>query len=200
MSARPATAVPAVSAAQDSPEQDSLDGEAQRLASFASSRRGDDPDQTLARRAYAVAEACGSHPLTSRPYYTPEDVVSWLKRAVEMGCALPRISPSMIVELFQHKIIPNARLRDRYLELKRDRKIVPEDKLDGTPGQCSPADIAVAVGELNRGKGSGQQVERLLGLQSKSDGQRQCLRLFVPYETGVKFADALGLDYHDLGV
>jgi hypothetical protein len=51
------------------------------------------------------------------------------------------------------------------------------------------------------GKGDGIRVLRILGLRAHHHhrGQVTCNRT-VPYETAVRLADAMGVDYHEVGV
>jgi len=151
--------------------------------------------ERLRSRAELISQACGTHPLTGDPYYTPEDVLGWIQRNVEAGCAMPQLGAQTIIDLLRCRIVPNARLRERYTAL-RER------------GEVTSAEVALGIDAVRTREGQVKpdvgRVATLLGLRpthsSKGKDYLPQLRLFIPYETAVRFADALDIPYYEVGV
>lgn len=193
------TAAPsAFEAARDREAQRRLDRETRTLGELAHAEKGEEWQTFLVRRCYLMAEACGQHPLTGRPYYRPADFLAEVERAVtEYGCAVPKIGPATVMKLARHELVPNMRIRARFEHLAEEEGLT-SSTLAVAIGESRPAKLA--DGEMVE-RGDSTRVERMLGLTHLSaHGGVKWLRLFVTYEQAIALADALGIDYHDLGV
>ena len=93
------------------------------------------------------------------------------------------------------ELVSNEPFRDFYLRVAQHRD--------------TPTEIAARAGFYHGGRradgskvGDASYLLRLLGLKESPSktGYPSYVREWIPYETGVKLADALGLDYHEAGV
>lgn len=152
------------------------------------------PFDTFAERqanvASLIAKAAGRNTLTGDPHYTTDDVLGWVERALEKGCACPRMRPTEVEDVFRMKRVPNAKLRAEY-----ERQV--EEGVQHLPMRLARA---AKLGRSERPDTTG--VLRFLGIESVpgDKGAPPSLRTFISYEVAVAFADALGMDYHDLGL
>jgi hypothetical protein len=161
-------------------------------------QRMKDPEAAQAARARVTAEACGNHPQTGEPYYTPEDFIRELKLRADHGFSEPKLGQKTWRSLRAVEVVPNMALRDEYLrQVER--------------GETNAGTIAARIGEFRaRGEeqiGDASRVERVLGLEPvkgsmRPDGVRNpsSLRLLVPADMAARLADALGMTYQDAGV
>jgi hypothetical protein len=139
-------------------------------------------ERRLVNRAAAIAEASGR--------YSTADVLSWVRRAVEMGAAIPNLGPETVEDVFRLTRVPNAALRDRFL------------RLQGLGEMNSNALAERAKFRRPDGMPDAALVERLLGLvvTEGGEGRNASLRLFVTYDQAVALAKGLDLDPHLAGV
>jgi hypothetical protein len=110
------------------------------------------------------------------------DVARWLDHAARVGRP-PVIGDRTLTQLARVDLIPNEAPRDAYTKAVES-------------GALTPSTIARRVGYVtDRPEIAG--VERALGI---APGDGDAVRLFIPYDVGVTFAYALGLDPHAAGV
>lgn len=152
-----------------------------------------------AARAQLLSEACGEHPQTGEPYYTPEAFIAEMDLRAEMGYSTPQVGVATILGLRRVDLVPNMRLRDEFRRLF-------------TEGAVSAQRVAFLIGETRNGPngetvGDGTRLERLLGLETTANGvdahgvpRPHNLRLFIPADMAARIADALGMSYQDAGV
>jgi hypothetical protein len=156
-------------------------------------RKADEPEERakLPLLAEVFARAMPSDPRTREPLFTAADVLGWVERAIEHDCTIPRLRAEEVEDVFRLRRIPNALLREEYLRQQEEH----ED--DGLPTL-----IAHKIGAVSNGKPDVTYVKRILGVEPQpgSKGYAPTFRFFVPYEQAVAIADALDLDYHELGV
>lgn len=138
-------------------------------------------------------------------FFGPEDVLGWFARVPVLEAAAgdgipvdpPVVGGRVLRHLFTRRLVPNARLRERFEALRAD-------------GQITSHELASRIGltmQLNgQTVGDASAVERMLGVapgtpETGASGRvYRSLRMFVAYDQAVALADALGLDYHDVGV
>lgn len=155
-------------------------------------RRTFDLDERRRMKAQLISQACGLDQHDA-PLYPASDVEAWLRLPETDGYAAPNIGASLIVKLSRVEVVPNARVRARYLELKAEAASADPD--DGSVQ--TPSAIASRLGMRN------SELERALGVVPNPPGSGDSLptlRLFLPYEVAVRVADALGMTYHEAGL
>lgn len=166
--------------------------EAEIRRACAEARKLDDRERLL-RHAEMLADAIGEDPLTGQRFYTTEDVLSWIEHTLDMGCAMPRIGPKTIIDALRIRIVPTARLRERFLRMQADGKVSAKD-----------AAKRVGMTRLHDGRieGDSTRFRRALGItpSPSSTGRPPTLRMFISYEDAVTIADALDIPYHEVGV
>jgi hypothetical protein len=161
------------------------------------------PATRRAELARLMSEALGDGAFG--PLYPAEEVGRWLTHVADGGYAQanperPRDTAherNLLLALARREQVPNARFRERFQALRGGDG-------DGVAAQR----LGLKVGETRRHPrtgetiGDGTRVERLLGLASVQPrpGRPPSLRLFIPYEMAVRFADALSVPYHECGV
>jgi hypothetical protein len=140
--------------------------------------------------AEAVSLAAGKSELTGRHHYSKAEVLSWFVRAVEKGCAVPRVRAGDVEDIFRLNRVPNARLRQEY------------ERRTEAGQEALAASLARAIGSESRGKPDSSFALRVLGVESAPTGKQYLpsLRLFCSHDQAVAMADELGLTYHDVGV
>jgi len=128
---------------------------------------------------------------TGQALYSPEDVLSWVERAVAEGCTMPMLGAREAEDLFRLKRVPNALLREEF-ERQED-----EQEDDGLATR-----LAYAIDAVSGDQPDSTYVKRLLGVETSRTrtGYPDTLRIFLDYELAVRLADNLGVDYHDLGL
>lgn len=156
-----------------------------------------DRQERLLLQAQVIAEACGGHGPDEDgdgdPYYSTADVLSWIARAVERECAMPRLGPTLIADLTALRVIPNARLREAVEEREAREG-------DGIYTRLAEA-IGYGHGEHSPRAGT-TYVKRLLGMETNAGkkGYPPTLRLFMSYEHAATFAQVLDLAFQTIGV
>lgn len=138
-----------------------------------------------------ISTACGAD-ATGDLRYSSGEVLGWFGRAVEMGAEVPTVGAKKLRTIFTAVSIPNARFRERFLELTESDGLGSED-------------LAKRLGLIYSDKGDSTAVERLLGLATRperdADGEEYLtVRLFIDYDQAVALADVLCLDYTAVGV
>lgn len=136
-------------------------------------------------RFVAAAEACGRHPVTDQPYYTPDDFMDWWSRSVnETGEVPAQIEASTIRALCRCEVVPNARLRaavEREMETEYLTLETIESKF--------------------RDEGDGNYLSRLLGMTATPDKDGgSFVRWKLEYETAAAIASVLRVFPQDLGI
>lgn len=146
----------------------------------------------VAGAAQTIVEALRHNALPGEPEWTVQDVVGWVARAIERGCAFPRLSGREVEKVWTGEAIPNAPLREAFEEQSAADDV---DHLAST--------LAYAAGLVRHdGKADTTRVLRMLGIEpaSSTRGNLPTLAIFVPCQAAARFADVLGLDYHALGL
>lgn len=167
-----------------------LDREAADLAWAANNARRTLPEkERLALVAGLVSRAAGANPMTGQLHYTPAEVLSWVERAEGMGCSTPRIGAREVVDTFQHRRIPNVRLREAY-----EARVA-----EGEQGLA--ASLARAIGSGTDDYPDTTHALRALGIEPAAarPGHPPVVRLFMTYEQAAAMAPVLDLDFHDIG-
>ncbi len=144
-------------------------------------------------RAEMVSYILGRDPFTSEPYYTTEEVLGWMDRAVSMGGAGvfgQTFNVALLKDLLRVRRVPNAKFRERFVHLRETEGLTP-----GALGEQMGLTKMGGVGDATR-------VERRLGLKPETQryGKHRTVPMFIPYDLAVRFADALKLEYVEVGV
>lgn len=139
--------------------------------------------------------------------YTPEQVRGWCEDAVEMGCAHPRIGPSLIEDLMYERVVPVApflaRLREIRYHVKKDAE-APEEygwgrsdvEKDPNPAHGMIKEAAVALGT------DYCSVYKVLGTAKRTNrpGSPGSLSLFITYEQASRLAKAWAMSPQEAGI
>lgn len=143
-----------------------------------------DPAERLALRCQVIAEACGTSPQTDEPYFSTEDVLGWMRRAVELDCSLPKVGKAQVRRLCTVQSLPNALFREAFHQYRGD-----EDTL-----------LTALSHAIYRTSRDTTSVLRALGVEPMTTRTGRSLFLFLKYDQAVAVANVLDLPYQSVGL
>lgn len=157
-------------------------------------RKRADHGEVMLARAEAVVMATSYTELDwqDRPVvvteglYSTADVLGWIKRALEMGAAVPRIGGDTVERVYRGELVPNAIFREeverRGVGMKALADRIGMERADG----CHVT----------------RDLARQLGMETTlaSRGYQDTLRVFVTYDQALALAKALDLEPYECGV